>query len=220
MLRSDKPKFITFTGVDEMTDPDELIALHREYPVEFGILVGGKAYKKRYPSHEFISAFLKHTANAGLNLSLHLCVDFAKNANTHGAILNAPPWQTQLDCIKRMQINALWYNSDTLAEMAARLNVQIIKQHREGPFSEQQVGLVQVHDCSGGRGVVAVDRPRQPSYIELVGYAGGLNPHNVKKENARIEACNYWLDMESGVRDENDLFAVEKCRKVCEEIYG
>jgi hypothetical protein len=33
-------------------------------------------------------------------------------------------------------------------------------------------------------------------------------------------AARYWIDMESGVRDDQDRFSIEKCRAVCEAVYG
>jgi hypothetical protein len=33
-------------------------------------------------------------------------------------------------------------------------------------------------------------------------------------------ASRYWIDMESGVRDDQDKFSLAKCRAVCEAVYG
>jgi hypothetical protein len=30
----------------------------------------------------------------------------------------------------------------------------------------------------------------------------------------------YWIDMESGVRDDDNRFSLDKCQAVCEAVYG
>lgn len=49
-----------------------------------------------------------------------------------------------------------------------------------------------------------------------------LRPENVAiaLKDLGEKALRYWIDMETNVRDENDYFSLEKCRAVCEAVYG
>eukprot|EP00392_Amoebophrya_sp_AT5.2_P001700 g1702.t1 len=70
----------------------------------------------------------------------------------------------------------------------------------------------------------------------LVGYAGGLGPHNLQAELKKIMAAvvqspsvkykderTIWLDMESSLRktigDNKDVFDVEQCNRVIAQLY-
>ena len=212
-----RPKFITFTGIDQKTSVYDLVTLAGEYPVEFGILVGGDAAKNRYPSEYWIDRFLMNPMTASLKLSLHLCKEYAKSVNNHGLLPATPAWMARVHHFDRMQVNAIWYNTDNCLNVARNFKVEIIQQTR-GEFEVMPEGLFQVDDGSGGRGIVPSSRAK-PIGPGLVGYAGGFRPENVKAEVAKIEAENYWIDMETGVRNDGDWFDVTKARKVCQEVY-
>ncbi|MBR0879526.1 hypothetical protein [Bradyrhizobium liaoningense] len=65
-------------------------------------------------------------------------------------------------------------------------------------------------------------RPRRdPGGDRLVGYAGGISPENIHGVMSVLEQTTgrYWIDMESGVRTD-DRFDIEKCRAVCEAVFG
>ncbi|MBQ2621669.1 MAG: hypothetical protein IJF84_10065 [Thermoguttaceae bacterium] len=80
------------------------------------------------------------------------------------------------------------------------------------------VDVVFLHDASAGHGVATQD------WLEPIGdfcgYAGGLNPENLEENLELIEIVAgdtpIWADMESGVRDENDLFVLDRVQKVLE----
>jgi hypothetical protein len=62
-----------------------------------------------------------------------------------------------------------------------------------------------LHDASGGTGELPAAWPRaRPAAPALVGFAGGLGPHNIKEELGKIaEAAgghDFWVDMETGLR--------------------
>ena len=60
--------------------------------------------------------------------------------------------------------------------------------------------------------------------LPYVGYAGGLNSGNVREIVSNLEADrnsqDYCIDMQAGVRTEDDWFSVELCREVCEQLKG
>ena len=70
---------VTFTGVDDKTNIDDLVYLTEKYPfVEFGILVSknnsNNGTVNRYPN----LTILKRLKNKGLNLSCHICGSIAR----------------------------------------------------------------------------------------------------------------------------------------------
>ena len=79
----------------------------------------------------------------------------------------------------------------------------------------------QLYDSSGGfgreiKGVI------EPDDKNFTGYAGGLNPGNVRHIVSLIEEKNpagisYYIDMESGVREDN-VFSVAKSAEVIAEL--
>lgn len=49
----------------------------------------------------------------------------------------------------------------------------------------------------------------------------GLGPENVASVVASLSTeAPYWIDMETGVRDSQGRFSIERCRQVCEAVYG
>ena len=97
----------------------------------------------------------------------------------------------------------------------------MIIQHRDGPFPDDlPVGVFALHDTSRGTGQVPASRPDQIHLTPFIGYAGGFTPDNVVTELAKINAKNYWIDMESGVRDEQNHFDLNRCEAVCKAVYG
>jgi hypothetical protein len=210
-----KPAFITFTGVDDETDPAGLVQLADDYPVEFGLLFSPKRQGKepRYPK---LSTIAWLTEELPLRWAAHLCGDDAR------AWLYEDRCEHDLRHFRRVQINTADPNiqPSLIGNQAAKRNVRAILQCR-GAFP--RVASVDVlYDASGGRGISPVGWPFA-SKTTFCGYAGGLNPANVAAAVADIGAQDglvYWIDMESGVRDERDRFSLEKCRAVCEAVYG
>lgn len=79
------------------------------------------------------------------------------------------------------------------------------------------------HDIAGGRGRIPASWPANPPAGRRVGFAGGLNPDNVAQHVEAIAGSRdltYWIDMESGVRDDDNRFSLDKCQAVCEAVYG
>lgn len=208
------PEFITFTGVDDETDPAGLEQLADDYPVEFGLLFSPKrqGIEPRYPK---LSTIERLTEEMPLRWSAHLCGADAR------AWLYEDRCEHDLRRFQRVQINTADPNikPSMVGMSACKRNLRAIMQCR-GLFP--RVASVDVlYDASGGRGIVPDHWPVAVN-TTLCGYAGGLRPENVAQAVAVIstKAVRYWIDMESGIRDERDRFSLAKCRAVCEAVYG
>lgn len=209
-----RPEFITFTGVDDDTDPHGLVQLADDYPVEFGLLFSPKrqGIEPRYPKLTTIEWL---TEELPLRWAAHLCGADAR------AWLYEDRCEHDVRKFQRVQINTADPNiqPSLIGNQAAKRNLRAILQCR-GEFPH--VSSVDVlFDASGGRGIVPAAWPEAVN-TTFCGYAGGLRPDNVA-EAVRVistRTTRYWIDMESGVRDERDRFSLEKCRAVCEAVYG
>ncbi|KAF1046360.1 MAG: hypothetical protein GAK35_01045 [Herbaspirillum frisingense] len=210
------PRFITFTGADDTTDIDAMCQLYRDYPIEWGLLFSPKRQGQgRYPSLDFIKRLVEAHP---MEYAAHLCGDYSR------AVL-AGQFIDHLDLINhnfaRVQVNT----TDPVADpyrVALYWNESLIEpilQCRGAfPLGREVSWLF---DASGGRGIEPSSWPAAPAH-QFVGFAGGLKPTNVGAAMKTLGAIatHFWIDMESGVRDENDRFSVDLCRQVCEVVYG
>lgn len=203
-----KPKFVTFTGVDTFTNLADCIALSNLYPIEWGFLYSETNNDVKYSGWRLI-----HTTLAeNLNCAIHLCGTAAQRALTTRSFKYYPK------CVKRVQINARseLYNTDALYQLAKRRTI-IIQSRDENKFNHLTNNINILYDCSGGKGIQPSKWPSDHS-DKLVGYAGGINTDNVKEILGQIDANDFWIDIESGVRTAN-LFDIEKCNLVCKKIW-
>lgn len=217
MNNRQKPEFITFTGVDDHTDPAGLVELSKVYPIEWGVLFSPKrqGIEPRYPKMSTIHQLVE---DLPLRWSAHLCGADARAVIEGGT---SPHDELLRKHFARSQINTTDpdIQPSLIGDWAARRNLRAILQCR-GEFPT--VASVDVlFDASGGRGIVPSDWPTAVN-TTLCGYAGGLRPDNVAQAVEVIgrRATRYFIDMESGVRDDSDRFSLEKCRAVCEAVYG
>lgn len=207
------PDFITFTGADNETNINKMENLGADYPIEWAILFSPKrqGVDPRYPSAEAIARL----ETSDLRLAAHLCGDYAHN------IMSGTPSLTHiyLERYSRAQINHRAPDSDMIQSALRFSNARGIAQARGETFPEDN-RVEWLHDQSGGRGNLPNCYPPHPNDNVLVGYAGGIGPHNVAEVIERIDcAGRYWIDMEMHVRTDNK-FDLELCRKVCEIVYG
>lgn len=216
---SNLPEIITFTGVDEYTDPAQMQTLARRYPgrIEWGILFSpgrqGSDEHPRYPRLRFIEELV--TELDDVRLAAHLCGEDARcildtGESPHEELLGA--------YFERAQINAGEPDVAMVARWARRAAVHPVVQCRGDFPRDDRVQFL--FDASGGRGVRPGSWPAGRDV--LCGYAGGINPANAAESVAQIGrvAGRYWIDMESGVRDERDRFSLRMCQAVCEAVYG
>lgn len=219
------PKFITFTGADDKTSIDGMLALAALYPIEWGILFSPKQQGRgRYPSIEWVKKLV--TKAGGLKLSAHLCGGHARDVM---ALRPSAIDPLILVFFARAQINtAAPVSPRAIREWADGIHVTAIVQSRDPVAFPANEDVAWLYDCSGGRGVLPASWPFEalppaPGVPpRLVGFAGGLGPDNVAEAVKTIGAdtLNYWIDMESRVRNGNDEFDLELCRQVCEAVYG
>lgn len=211
------PAFITFTGVDDATDAVELLSLADDYPVEFGLLFSPKrqGIEPRYPKLSTIDWLITELP---LRWSAHLCGSDAREVIETGASRH----DHLMQFFARAQINTADPNvrPSHIGNWAVGNNVRAILQSRGEAFL-RAASVDVLFDASGGRGISPTSWPIAIKST-FCGFAGGLRPENVAEAVTAIArgAAHYWIDMESGVRDERDQFSIAKCRAVCEAVYG
>lgn len=212
------PEFITFTGVDEHTQPGALEVIEERYPVEWAALLSvSKAGKEpRYPTLSFLKMFV----NGKGRRAIHLCGEAAWSFN-EGTVSHEI--YEILRKATRVQINMMSeeYNLDAISKTAAHFELTAVIQQRRMIWPAFFPPNVEpLFDLSGGNGKEARFFPPQPTnYPHRVGYAGGLNAGNIALKLRSLEAHRYWMDMETGVRTQ-DWFDPRKCREVLEEVYA
>ncbi len=213
------PIFITFTGADDNTNVIGMVHLASVYPIEWGILFSPdrQGIQPRYPSWTTIHKIGQLCPRD--SLSAHLCGGYSRQLL---ASANTSIDDSLLEYFGRVQVNTSMRGIDTMAirTWGASLGVQPILQCRSA-FPED-INVEWLFDTSGGRGTSPEAWPTPPNGNHRTGYAGGLNPENVAAAVAEIgsQEENFWIDMETGVRDENDRFSLAKCLAVCEAVYG
>lgn len=216
MQNPKKPNWITFTGIDSATDLDELYHLSEKYQgrVEWGVLFSANQTARgsnRYPDSDTVSRII----DTGENLSAHLCGDYANTINTGGNLPDLP-----LHSFGRIQVNHRKPDINVLNDFSDRMRPSdIIAQSRNEEGFPMGGNVSWLFDKSGGRGTVAKTFPKNIGNV-MVGYAGGMNPGNVLEAISLIDAERFWIDMESGVRDDDDWFDLALCEDILGQVYG
>lgn len=218
-------KYISLTGADDKVDIKDLLKLTEKYNnVELALLMfperDGMA---RNPTKEWRNKFYEmnfpHTA-------LHLCGSsiekFAKEDNQ---------LMIELDFFKRVQINlkpdrANIQLVEQLVKVATKKpNIQFITQHNKHneeyfQYWNKLFNHAYLFDNSLGKGVCP-EQWQEPVNNKFSGYAGGLNPANVIHELKKIQPLaigqNIWIDMETGLRT-NDQFDLMKAESVLKQV--
>lgn len=214
-----KPAFITFTGVDHAENISGLKALSARYPIEWGILIDPDQENSiLFPALE---QRLK-VQSSGLRLSAHICGKPASEIVTgeHPGYLN-------LSGFSRLQINHSREGSTeeqiaNVHRFAAGLGVRAALQCQGGFPNDPRADWL--YDVSFGLGQRPTEWPPLGPCSVFCGYSGGISPDTVSATLASLpltqeNECNYWLDMESGVRTD-DWLDLNKCEQVCQMIYG
>lgn len=221
--------------------------------IEFGILTKTKFWgeslslndpifwKERYPSVKWIQKLVGAFTVENLNkhLSLHVCpplsyelmkdLDSINQFGGFGRIqLNSKP---ELLHIENIGLNNKQIIVQLNGEAAFSMFESLIEGYNRTCYyykfkpKPEDIPIVGLHDMSGGRGILAKEWPQSKitDYPSLVGYAGGLNPDNLKENIEKIFETSgdnkVWLDMESGVRTDGrfDLDKVVVCCKIVRE---
>jgi hypothetical protein len=209
---------VTFTGVDDKTNIDDLVYLTEKYPfVEFGILVSknnsNNGTVNRYPN----LTILKRLKNKGLNLSCHICGSIARQ------IVQKNDWSEleillgkDMEIFKRFQLNVSNIHKFS-KEISFREGKDFIIQLKDDTslydYYKDLPNVLGFQDNSGGLGKFEDNWIDSDRYF---GYAGGLSVENVEKvieDLLIVNNSDFWIDMESSVRT-NDRFDTKKCEEV------
>ncbi len=212
------PHFLTFTGIDAATRPQDLIELSNDYPdrVEFAILIrdDNESDNPRYPNKEELIKIVNALKNK-VQLAIHLCGAYTRQIEA-GMYAGLYEDTIPLTVFDRVQVNGA--DSKHVKKLADAIQRHCIAQCA-GAHPRKIDKVYRLHDNSLGNG----KHPKWfPQYKEndLVGYAGGINPDNLAKTIVSIHAPTFWLCCESGVRDSKNQFDVGKARAMCRIAYG
>lgn len=224
-------KNVTVTGVDDKTDLVDLMDLSIKYPfVEWGVLISKASLTEGSANERFpdVSIFNKLTKckriMKNLNFSLHVCGSYLKDIICDGIWNLNNDIKGNLFIFNRIQLNASpildKINLPVFSLSLKNIDQEVILQLKSFDGNEELVETCRrnakisvLYDTSGGKGL----KPNSwPNSVINCGYAGGLNPENVK--NSLIEISKVvshepiWIDAETGLRTNNylDLEKVEK----------
>lgn len=229
------PNLISLTGADDKVNTKDLYNLTLAYPeVEWAILYfPEKEGVNRNPTaawrEQFLSRRITHSA-------AHLC-----GTQVFQDILSNDRSSARIDDIARygrvqLNINARRedFNRDQVLTVYERLKdagITLILQYHEGSKALIDMYLKSLttdelkrtnilFDGSKGKGKLP-ESWASPLVVNgqmlYCGYAGGLGPDVVESELDKIKHAvsdaPYWIDMESGIRTDNE-FDLVKCKKV------
>lgn len=232
--QSPRLRCVTITGADDSTDPQNMVSLQREFPlVEWGILFSRNSCgeEPRYPGTRWMKIL---DGKDDLRLSVHLCGDVARSCASNDDFVG-------MACIlvpscRRIQVNL---GEGGQQHLVARLQYYafhqdiVIQSTRAGLDTSSAREIRATHgmghdvqlliDVSGGRGIEY--RFPTPGYPhDLIGFAGGITPQNVQAKlfdarDAAVGCKEFWIDMESGVRtdDQLDMRKVRSVLETCAE---
>lgn len=213
---------VTLSGADDHVDPGALRDLSAEFPfVEWGILFSrSRAGTSRYPKEEWVYALNDLADSHPMNLSAHLCGARAREVLA-GAFWDPPSQFT------RMQINgyrspldeSLLWRARTQRHVEIILQVSDLNELFDAAEDVRRLPLASIlYDVSCGRGISPFEWPREYPAGVRVGFAGGLGPDNVREMLPAVDH-NYWVDMESRIRDDSsDRLDLQKVRAVLETL--
>lgn len=215
---SARPTFIAFTGVDSIELIRDMKLLSKHYPIEWGVLVDdAREDDILFAKPDLRSALL--TAG-GMRFAAHICGEQAR------LIANDPAKATMDLCgFQRMQVNHAFTGSSTEQientilygrTHAVRSMLQTLT---DFPTDER---LDWLYDTSFGTGKAASSWPNLQVRGPFCGYSGGIKADNVASVLDGIDApagTPFWIDMESGVRDDGK-FSLAKCEAVCRAVFN
>lgn len=236
-MTMNKPKHVTFTGIDERTDVRRMCELskHFDHRVEWGILISKKntGHGNRYPPMA-TAAMFKHLR---ARFAVHICGRFAEAIAVEGQIDVSLLAELRRLPFDRLQVNVRdgetlvdkpqFQIIDNLSTLASALAPNgVIMQWSGASLPRTAPGYISLlFDCSGGAGLRPGAWPAAPRNARplAIGYAGGIGPDTIRDDLEAIAAAAgsvaYWIDMENNVRTD-DWLDLDKCERVLEAVYG
>lgn len=220
---------VTISGADDGVDPEALFRLYEEFPfVEWGILFSEKrSGLPRYPSKPWINRLASYSPP--MRLSAHLCGDLARRAILGDFEVKEPEnWRrVQLNGVSIPENGSERVKFTSMTRRWMHRHIEWIFQCRDygqliefDGFAKNLLYGSKLFDPSAGRGVETRAWPQYPP--DNTGYAGGIKPSTVVgvireiEEIQRSKPQDYWIDMESGVRDASNVFDLYLVRQVLE----
>lgn len=214
-------KVVTLTGADDSLGehgPSEMLKLSEEFPfVEWGILIGSKPGRSRFPGLAFFERLHEAWAHrleseTEFRLSLHLCGSILDTVKRGRLLL--PTW-VPWGIFRRVQLNwhaeelssVEWVNTlKALAELGAASYQGLFEEaifqvdgvndldfESFDPNGEPRMirpRLSGLFDTSHGAGRLPGGGWRKPiDGHKWCGYAGGLGPMNIAEELPKIQAA-------------------------------
>lgn len=228
---------LSITGADNLVDVNQLKNLVNQYPdLELAILYfPEKENINRNPGFIWRLNFFDNIPKN--NTAIHLCGEKVFN------IILSNEFETtllfkELQKTQRIQININArkdiFNNEDIHKIYKKLlshGFEIILQYHERskfwilPFLNDNASN-KIHillDSSLGKGIAPEKFTIPEELIQFnlpIGFAGGLNPQNIDVIHEQIKLfnlANYWLDLESGVRTDNN-FDMHKAQLLCEKV--
>ena len=206
---------VTISGADDNVNPDDLVDLSQRYPfVEWGILHSTKLCgTKRYPSGAWITRLASLSGkHEEVNLSAHLCGEMAERYHVSLASLHAGFGRVQYNGMLPHEVkpdSSVAYQYEHIIQVRSTTFFSAALSHVEDYSARMSV----MWDASGGRGK-SPEFWIVPTGSARWGLAGGLGPGHCAKV---VPLGPAWIDMESGVRTEND-FDLSKVEAVLKEV--
>lgn len=219
-----EPEILTFTGIDISTEYAAIKAIHSVYPkTEFGILVGSHndtGMHSRFPPLKKVEAWRLFSMTEGVPMAIHLCGDVSLGIMQGTGISVASELCAGFG---RVQINSRAYDYDRVAEFAELVACpKVILQRRNGERPLNHPKVEYLFDLSGGTGRESMEFWPAADRKARSGYAGGLNASNIAAAIRFVDSqadCRIWLDMESGVRSEEDYLDPNKIAQICRMVF-
>ena len=231
---------ISITGADDNTSITQLVELNKNFPyAEWGILYfPEKEGAKRNPTKEWRKEFLANIPKD--KTAIHLCGEDVFNEILSDNF-DTSELKAELSKFGRIQLNINarklknLFTDEQIAAIYHKLltsGFHIIAQYNH--ISENAIRkFIETNnvnydyfdillDSSLGKGV-SPDTwtvPQGLSHKVTLGFAGGLNPENISNNYQKIDPItknNYWLDLESGARTENE-FDLEKVKNILNQF--
>ncbi len=223
-----KLKLVSLTGVDNQTKIDELNQFGKFYPyVEWAMLyVPHNEGAPRNPTASWRNQFINSWSYG--HVAAHLCGDKAFHQLMDGSLPD------DLTCVNRLQLNInarlKTFTDDEVVDVyhrALRLGPSIILQYNQVTAEAVKRFLSEVNETHRERVHILLDESRGkgvcpeswaiPQEFEgmFCGFAGGINPNNVISVLEQVDALgiDYWIDMESGIREDNQ-FSIKKAHAI------
>lgn len=241
------PSKVGMAGVDDRVDLDRLCYLSMMYDIEWGVLLHPEKYgQKRYMSRMGVLHFnnwverIKEIYDEGtddtittqVRCSAHLCGDYVDMLLEDGYI----GIEQQITQFRTIQVNLCGRKiktdeSERVDAWARHYNKSIVMQVDEFPYDDNYTYLL---DRSRGKGVHPNSWPNPQRPFGLSergrdyyrdhhpGFAGGITPDNILDTCGDIQqhTSYYFIDMESGLRDEDNEFDLGKAKLALNAIYG